>query len=119
MQRTVLIVDDHAAFRRLARRALEGGGFVVVGEASDGASVLPAVAALQPEVVLLDVLLPDTDGFAVADLLSSQPFSPLVVLTSSRERVEFGARLDRPSAPRFLPKSAFSSAALRTLLEIS
>lgn|SRR5262245_60505927 len=117
MPRTVLIVDDHAPFRRLARRALEEGGFVIVGEAADGASVLPAVAALQPEVVILDVLLPDTDGFMVADLLRTEPFSPRVVLTSSRERAEFGARLERPDAHPFLAKSEFSSAALRALLE--
>lgn len=117
MQRTVLIVDDHAPFRRLARRVLETGGFDVVGEAADGASAVPAVAELRPSVVLLDVVLPDMDGFAVAELLDREPSPPLVILTSSRERVDFGTRLEAPSNHRFLPKSEFSSAAVEALLE--
>jgi two-component system nitrate/nitrite response regulator NarL len=116
MQRTVLIVDDHAPFRRLARRVLESGGFSVVGEAADGASVLPAVAALRPEVVLLDVVLPDANGFEVADRVCAEPSPPRVILTSSRERVDFGNRLERPGAHLFLPKSELSSAALESLL---
>jgi CheY-like chemotaxis protein len=117
MKRTVLIVDDHAPFRRLARRVLETGGFNVVGEAVDGASAVPAVAALRPEVVLVDVVLPDIDGFEVAELLRREPAPPLVILTSSRERADLGARLEAPTAHRFLPKSEFSSAALEALLE--
>jgi two-component system nitrate/nitrite response regulator NarL len=117
MKRTVLIVDDHAGFRRLARRVLEAGGFSVVGEAADGAEALPAVAALQPEVVLLDVVLPDTNGFAVAARLRSERSPPQVILISSRERTDFGARLDPQNGHRFLPKSEFSSAAVEALLE--
>src|SRR5262249_13778798 len=64
--RTVLIVDDHAHFRRLARRVLEAGGFSVVGEAADGASALAAASELRPQLVVLDVMLPDLDGIAVA-----------------------------------------------------
>jgi two-component system nitrate/nitrite response regulator NarL len=117
MKRTVLIVDDHPGFRRLARRVLEAGGFSVVGEAADGAEALPAVAALRPEVVLLDVVLPDTNGFAVADRLRAEPSPPHVILISSRERTDFGARLDAQSGRRFLPKGEFSSAAVEALLE--
>ena len=58
----VLIVDDHPTFRRFARRLLQDEGFVVVGEAGDGASALDAVRELRPEVVLLDVMLPDVSG---------------------------------------------------------
>jgi DNA-binding NarL/FixJ family response regulator len=117
MSRTVLIVDDHAGFRRLARRVLEDGGFRVVGEASAGCEAVPAVAALQPEVVLLDVVLPDSDGFAIAERLCSGPSPPRVILISSRERIDFGARLDSAGAPGFLSKSEFSSAAVAALLE--
>jgi DNA-binding NarL/FixJ family response regulator len=117
MKRRVLIVDDHPAFRRLARRVLETGGFSVVGESAEGASVLSAVAKLRPDVVLLDVVLPDADGFAIADRLRSEPSPPRVVLVSSRERADFGARLERPGAHPFLAKSEFSSAALEDLLE--
>lgn len=98
----VVIADDHASFRRLARRLLEAAGYSVVGEASDGASTLAAVAEFRPDIVLLDVLLPDTSGFAVADQIGAQPEPPLVLLTSSRSAADYGAAVaDR----RFLAKS--------------
>jgi two-component system nitrate/nitrite response regulator NarL len=109
---TVLIVDDHAGFRRLARRLLEAGGFDVVGEADDGASALVAVDELRPELVLLDVVLPDTDGFAVAELLSAAGAGPVVVLTSSREATDFGRRLTRSPARGFIHKDELSAPAL-------
>jgi DNA-binding NarL/FixJ family response regulator len=114
---TVLIVDDHASFRRSARRLLEADGFVVVGEASDGASALAEVKALRPQLVLLDVLLPDVDGFAVADALARESWRPLVVLTSSREAADLGTRLERTTAVGFLHKSELSGAALAALLD--
>ena len=67
---TVLIVDDHRDFRAFARALLEAGGFEVVGEAIDGASALVAARALKPALVLLDVQLPDIDGFAVCEQLT-------------------------------------------------
>src|SRR4051812_26771525 len=81
---TVLIVDDHPGFRRSAHRMLAAEGFEVLGESADGASALTAVRALRPRLVLLDVLLPDVDGFAVAEMLACEPSAPCVVLTSSR-----------------------------------
>ena len=71
MATTVLIVDDHPGFRASARMLLEAEGFDVVGEAGDGRSGLDAAAELQPDVVLLDIQLPDMDGFAVAAGLDS------------------------------------------------
>ena len=115
MPQTVLIVDDHAGFRGFARRLLEAGGFTVVGEAADGASALAAVEALRPELVLLDVLLPDTDGFAVAERLAENVDEPVVVLTSSREAGDFGQRLERSPARGFLHKDDLSGAALAAL----
>jgi two-component system nitrate/nitrite response regulator NarL len=108
----VLIVDDHVPFRRMARRLLEAGGFSVVGEAGDGASALAAAAALGPDVVLLDVLLPDMDGFAVARCLAERPGRPVVVLTSSRSALELGRRLEQAPAAGFIAKDALSAAAL-------
>jgi CheY-like chemotaxis protein len=84
----VLIVDDHAAFRSLARRLLVAGGLQVVGEAADGA--LAGVRDLAPDVVLLDVQLPDLDGFAVAEALAGEPAAPVFVLISSRAMVDYG-----------------------------
>ena len=115
MPQTVLIVDDHAGFRGLARRLLEASGFTVVGEAEDGASALSAVEELRPALVLLDVVLPDTDGFAVAERLAENGAGPDVVLTSSREAADFGERLDRSLAIGFIHKDDLSGAALAKL----
>ena len=112
---TVLIVDDHAGFRGFARRLLEAGGYTVVGEAEDGASALAAVEELRPELVLLDVMLPDTDGFAIAGRLAGNGDEPVVVLTSSREAADFGQRLERTSARGFIHKDDLSGPALARL----
>lgn len=111
---TVLIVDDHAGFRRFARRLLEADGFTVVGEAGDGASALSAVEDQQPELVLLDVVLPDLDGFTIAERLAERA-SPIVVLTSSRDEEEFAGRLARSPAVGFIHKDNLSGAALAAL----
>ena len=109
---TVLIVDDHAGFRGFARRLLEADGFTVVGEAGDGHSALTAFDDQRPEIVLLDVVLPDIDGFAVADRLAEKGAAPIVVLTSSREADDFGERLERSPAAGFIHKDDLSGAAL-------
>jgi DNA-binding NarL/FixJ family response regulator len=114
MARTVVIVDDHAEFRAIARALLEAEGFVVVGEADDGESAFAAVERLGPELVLLDVQLPDLDGFAVADRLAG---GPVVVLISSRSADSYRRRLAVSSARGFLAKSDLSGAALTALLE--
>ena len=107
MARTLLIVDDHAGFRAFARALLE---------AEDGESALAAVAALDPEVVLLDVALPDIDGFAVcARLLALDRDRPAVVLTSSRDASSYGQRLAGSGARGFVPKSDLSGSALDAL----
>jgi DNA-binding NarL/FixJ family response regulator len=107
---TVLIVDDHAAFRRFARRMLEAGGLTVIGEAADGASGVAAARELDPDLVLLDVMLPDGDGFAVAERLAGG--RARVVLTSSREVADLGTRLERTPARGFIPKAELSAAEL-------
>ncbi len=94
MSQTVVIVDDHAGFRGFARRLLEADGFTVVGEAENGASAVAAVEELRPELVLLDIVLPDMDGFSVAERLVENGDGPVVVLTSSREAADFGERLE-------------------------
>jgi CheY-like chemotaxis protein len=113
---TVLVVDDHQSFRRLARRLLETGGFTVVDEAGDGASALAAVRALRPEVVLLDVLLPDTTGIELAEVLASEPPAPLVVLTSSRSAADFEPSLARSSARGFIAKRDLTAASFAALV---
>jgi DNA-binding NarL/FixJ family response regulator len=111
---TVLIVDDHPAFRASARKLLELDGFDVIGEAVDGASALDLARELEPELVLLDVALPDTSGFDVAEQLASAPSK--VILISSRERRDFGRRVIESGALGFIPKDRLSGAALNALI---
>ena len=113
----VLIVDDHATFRATARQLLEAEGFEVVGEAADGASALEAAARLRPEIVLLDVQLPDMDGFEVAKRLCGNGASPQVVLTSSRDVAEFGDLVLVSGSRGFIPKAELSGGRLAALLE--
>jgi len=113
---SVLIVDDHASFRALARTLLEAAGYEVVGEAPDGVSALAAVANLKPAVVLLDVQLPDVDGFAVSRRLAAEDDPPVVVLISSRDRSAYRRRLADTPARGFLAKSELSGPALAALL---
>ncbi len=113
---TVLIVDDHAGFRESACALLEAEGFAVVGEAADGGGALAEVARLRPEVVLLDIQLPDLDGFAVAERLATGPDPPVVVLISSREAGAYGPRLAAVPARGFIAKRELSGAALAALV---
>jgi DNA-binding NarL/FixJ family response regulator len=113
---SVLIVDDHAAFRAAAARMLEAAGFSIVGEAATGAEAIAAVAERSPEVVLLDVQLPDRDGISVAEHLSVQPTPPRVVLISGRDPAVYGQRLARAPARGFVPKSRLTAARLAELV---
>jgi DNA-binding NarL/FixJ family response regulator len=117
MPKTVLIVDDHPSFRLTARALLESEGYEVVGEAADGASAIEEARRLRPEVLLLDVQLPDMDGFAVAEALCKNGWSPAVVLTSSRDLSDFGSLVATCGARGFVPKAELSGATLSTLLE--
>ena len=116
MRTTVLIVDDHDEFRVSASALLEAEGFAVVGGAADGAAALAAVERLRPEVVLLDIQLPDLDGFAIAEQLAAAPDSPRVVLISSREATAYGPRLNAAPAHGFLAKRELSGASLAALV---
>jgi DNA-binding NarL/FixJ family response regulator len=113
----VVLVDDHAGFRRAARALLEADGFEIVGEAADGASGIDAVARLRPDGVILDVRLPDTDGLTVARTLMSSAWSPSIVLISSRSLADLG----RPQLPEgvrgFLMKDGLTASALRGLFD--
>lgn len=114
MAHRLLIVDDHARFRRSARRLLEIEGWDVVGEAGDGAEAMDAAGELRPDVVLLDVHLPDTTGFDVARALREQGASARVVLTSDRDAAEITPFVDECGACGFIPKDALSASAIES-----
>jgi DNA-binding NarL/FixJ family response regulator len=114
---TFLVVDDHPTFRKTARTLLESEGFEVVGEAVDGASAIEAAASLQPDVVLLDIYLPDMEGFEVAKALRRNGNAPTVILTSSRDSRDFGPLVERSGARGFIAKADLSGPALEALLE--
>jgi DNA-binding NarL/FixJ family response regulator len=116
MRTTVLIVDDHDDFRRSASALLEAEGFSVVGGAADGESALAAVERLRPDLVLLDVQLPDLDGIAVAERLAAASDPPRVVLISSRDPAAYGPRLQAAPALGFLAKRELSGASLAALV---
>jgi DNA-binding NarL/FixJ family response regulator len=116
MRPTLLIVDDHPGFRSLARKLLEAGGFEVVGEAADGHAAVASARELRPDMVLLDIQLPDIDGFQVTARLADGEARPVVVLTSTRDRADYGQRVERSGARGFIPKAELSGAALRAFV---
>jgi DNA-binding NarL/FixJ family response regulator len=113
---SVLLVDDHAPFRRLARSLLQAAGFEVVGEAPDGEAALAEAERLHPEVVLLDVQLPGMDGFAVARHLAHLTRPPKVVLVSSRQACDYGPQVEGSSASGFITKDQLTGSALEALI---
>ncbi|MFE6174621.1 response regulator transcription factor [Streptomyces sp. NPDC056464] len=116
MKPRLLLVDDHAGFRSFARALLEAEGYSVVGEAADGASAIRGAERLAPEIVLLDVILPDLDGFEVCERITGKGARPIaVVLTSSRDPAAYRDRLARSSARGFIAKEDLTGAALAAL----
>ena len=115
--RSVLIVDDHASFRSAARALLQGNGFEVVGESADAEGALAAVAQLRPAIVLLDIGLPDGDGFEVAERLARSDDPPVVILISSREVAWYRRRLVASPARGFIAKGELSAAAVEALMD--
>jgi DNA-binding NarL/FixJ family response regulator len=108
--KTVVVVDDYQPFRESARGLLESGDFEVIGEAADGAEALRLTEELRPDIVLLDVHMPDLDGFEVARRLAELDSPATVVLTSSRE--DYGALVPTSAAHAFIRKDALSAESL-------
>ena len=115
---SVLIVDDHAGFREGAARLLAADGYDVVGSVGDGRSAVSEAERLAPDVVLLDVQLPDVDGFEVAAEITrgGNGAAPAVVLVSSRDWSDSAELIRRSGARGFVPKSKLSGAALAGVL---
>jgi DNA-binding NarL/FixJ family response regulator len=116
MRRSILIVDDDERFRGIARRLLETEGFDVVGEAGDGEEGLTAARELEPDIVLLDIQLPDRDGLEIAERIAEEG-GPAVVLTSTRDESDFGPKLHDSGACGFVPKDKISAERITSLCE--
>jgi CheY-like chemotaxis protein len=114
--RTAVIVDDHEGFRAFARAFLEASGLDVIGEAGDGAGAVETIERLDPDVVLLDVLLPDVDGFEVARRVLEGPSRPAIVLTSTREAADYGTKVGRAGVRGFISKGDLSRQRLEAVL---
>jgi DNA-binding NarL/FixJ family response regulator len=113
----VLLADDQRLVRAGFREILAGEGFEVVGEAADGASALVGARTLKPDLVLLDIQLPDFDGFAVCDRLALEAHAPPIVLTSTRDISSYRRRLAQSSARGFIAKSDLTGAALAAIVD--
>lgn len=109
-------MDDNAGFRRQASILLEAAGHAVIGEAEDGRSGIRAAKELLPDVVLLDVQLPDIGGFEVARRLLGEPDPPAIVLISSRDASDYGRGIERSGARGFIAKAELSGRALDAVL---
>ena len=114
--RTVLVVDDHPSFRATARALLEAEGFSVIGEAVDGEEALAKTVELHPDFVLLDIQLPDIDGFEVARRLLARNAEVKIVLVSSRDRDAYGSAIEESGALGFIWKGELSGVALEGFL---
>jgi DNA-binding NarL/FixJ family response regulator len=112
VRQSLLIVDDDARFRSTARALLEREGYDVVGEAATGTEAIALVGRHAPAIVLLDIRLPDVDGFEVAERLAELARPPVVVLISSRDRGDYGSLVDDSSAHAFLSKADLSGESL-------
>lgn len=116
MFRTAVIVDDHEGFRAFARAFLVASGFDVIGEAGDGAGAVETIERLDPDIVLLDVLLPDTDGFEVARRVLEGARRPAIVLTSTREASDYGTKVGQVGVRGFISKGDLSRQRLESVL---
>ena len=112
----VVIADDHPQFRSATRLMLESAGYDVIGEASDAEEAVAECHRLHPDLLILDVQLPDYDGFAVADELSHDTDAPTIVLVSNREASDYGTLIDDAKIAGFISKIDFSEPALRALI---
>jgi DNA-binding NarL/FixJ family response regulator len=106
---TVLIVDDAQCFRRVARELLERRGYSVVGEADSAATALALAASLMPDAVLLDVRLPDANGFALCTALAECDPPPAVLLVTAEPDLGTYALLERCGARGLVAKEALAA----------
>ena len=107
----LLLADDHTMLREALRRAMEGAGLTVVGEAADGEEAIRLAAELRPDVVLMDVSMPVLDGVeATRQIHRSEPDIAVLMLTMHAD-ADVVARALSAGAVGYLVKDASSIAA--------
>ena len=112
----MLVVDDHLVFRNAARELVEATpGFVVLDEASSGGEALTLADQLEPELVLIDVWMPDMDGLATASLLHEAHPGSVVVLVSAGDWTDLPRETESCGAAETVRKQDLTSARLRGL----
>jgi CheY-like chemotaxis protein len=116
VRRSILVVDDDAAVRGLIVRILTSGGYFVVGEAGSVADALLRAEELRPDVALVDIGLPDGDGFSLTRQLCAKPWAMRVVIFSSDADRTNVAAAERAGAVGFLAKEELSGLALQQLI---
>src|SRR5262249_20898456 len=116
MASRILIVDDSPDFRAMAAELLAARGFELVQDAADGEQALAAVARECPDAILLDVNLPGSDGFRVADSLATSCPGARIVLTSADADQVPPEVLNTCAATAFVPKQELGMTDLRALL---
>ena len=117
MRETVVIVDDNDAFRERTRKLLDAEGYRVIGEAADGAGGLRILRDLRPDLALLDVQLPDTDGFTLAERARADAEGTAIIIISTREAADYASSVTRCGALGFISKSELCDGALREILD--
>ena len=93
----VVIVDDHPHVRRLIRRILQAQGEYTLFEAEDGKSAITLIQKEMPDLVILDLMMPEMDGFSVLDALRNDPTTasiPIIVVTAKELTVQEKKRLE-------------------------
>ena len=113
----VLLVDDHAGFRAFARGLIIDAGYSVIAEAADGSAALRAAELLHPEIVVLDIRLPDMSGLEVARRMNAGPDAPVVILISSGDRRDYEQVAREAGARGFIAKADLTAASVRVLAD--
>ena len=117
----ILIVDDQEPFRAAARDVVAMvDSFEIVGEAETGAGSIEAAASLRPDLILMDINLPDMDGFeATRRILEGNPNGIVVVALSTYEKERYEARAAQSGAVAYIPKSEFDPDQLLAAWEVA
>jgi DNA-binding NarL/FixJ family response regulator len=110
-----VIVDDDASFLEAARALLEADGVMVAGIASNRADAVQRVAALRPDVVLIDIRLGEESGFDAARQLAASGHAAAMIMISTHAEADYADLLMESPVIGFLPKAELSGTSIREI----